>query len=400
MATKKFFTLGGPTESSDADSSPFSQHGFYQNPFPASGVPNDVLFTDHMPRELGRINDWLHQSQRSPYNCKPLAISGSLGVGKTHLLASLERGLQDSDYAVLNKVISAKDLSKLLLSDLLLPEAASEAAARDSGTPAEWILDLFDVAKANDPALVQALSWLPPGSVVAAIFKSVIAEVVHIDVEWVLRYFCRAHVTDSQLNKLGVSGRLRGEGESLQALGELAKLAVHLGIVTGPWFIFLDQLEDLFRPGAVSAGRKVRFLTDLRTLVDIALAGAPISILIAWNTAVDASTEKQLEQEYRALWSRLSNHVNLPMLNTSQLQSFARVYLDRAKLVDPIAGKNPELAEAFCQRLLTQGMNRILAELGKRNWAKSQNLRISLRDALDYWRDAALALVDTPSLTG
>lgn len=396
-SSKAVFTLGSGGEKKPSHNvDPFLQHGFSRNPFPASGVASDVLFRGHIPKQLQQIDDWLTESQATLNSYRPLALRGSLGVGKTHLLQTLERGLRGAGYAVVNRILSAKELGRLLLSDLLLPEATAEASAEGSESPSEWIVQMYRMAETEASLLEEHLVELPPGSSVAKIFRQVSDDPQRLRLEWVLRYFSRAYLTESQVNKLGVSSRMRGEGESLEALGDLARLAVSLGLIPGPWFIFLDQLEDLFRPGAVGAARKVRFLTDLRTLVDLALSGAPIAILVAWNTEIEAAnTEQQLMDEYRALWSRLSEPVDLPKLRLNQLQEFAEAYLDHALKTDPRSLKHPSAGSSFRLQLLTSGFEHIRKRVLARDAGTTEkSVRLSLREALDYWRQAAVKLAE------
>ena len=76
----------------NAKPSPWRQFGFLENPFPASGVATDVDYDAHQPDEILDINSWLTKSvEPKAKQWSPLAISGSIGVGKTHVLRKMER---------------------------------------------------------------------------------------------------------------------------------------------------------------------------------------------------------------------------------------------------------------------------------------------------------------------
>ena len=84
------------------------------------------------------------------------------------------------------------------------------------------------------------------------------------------------------------------------------------------WFLFIDQMEDLWRRDVTTALRRTRFLTDLRTLIDEALEGCPVAVTLAWNTEVliggsrvAEDVEERLQRDYLAMFSRISNVVHI-----------------------------------------------------------------------------------------
>src|ERR1039457_5672363 len=76
--------------------SPWRQFGLLGNPFPPSGVATDVDYDQHQPDQIEEIVSWLNKSvDPGAQQWSPLAISGSIGVGKTHVLSKMERACGD-----------------------------------------------------------------------------------------------------------------------------------------------------------------------------------------------------------------------------------------------------------------------------------------------------------------
>ena len=140
----------------------------------------------------------------------------------------------------------------------------------------------------------------------------------------------RETTTAAQRAKLGLYGVLEGEGQAIRAIGDLLRLARAANIVR-VWFVMIDQLEELWREGVITPSRRARFLTDVRLLVDQALEGAPIAVLLAWNTTTNApqsdDTSEHMQRDYLALWQRLGDPVDLPLLRKSDICPFAEAYL-------------------------------------------------------------------------
>lgn len=333
------FRLGPPPTQPSATipGGPFASLGFKGNPFPSAGVNLDVFYRAHMEPQIDRVDAWLERvekattgppGQRGPA-VSPLALAGALGVGKTHLLSRLERGLSAfPKVSVLRKSISDEGMTRLTLANLLLhhlprglgPEGEDESlvrsvarCARKAGTSDPWS------SLTSGGPLAGPLSQLvraPDGA-----FEALVPILE--------RWSTRAYTTPGQRAKLGIAGTLEAEGQAIHVIADLMRLARHFEFQR-VWYVLFDQLEDLWRPQVVTPGRRARFLTDLRILVDQALEGAPIALLLAWNTKVTAEPDaaSQLQRDYRALWQRLGEPVDLPGLRQADLVPFALAYVD------------------------------------------------------------------------
>ena len=109
-----------PTEADPAKvPNDFAQFGLEANPFPASGIESGVLYTRHMKTEANAVNRWMREvADATNFNgvaasqpVRPLAISGSLGAGKTHLLRAMERGLQRNAKPVLRRPLTEEGMT-------------------------------------------------------------------------------------------------------------------------------------------------------------------------------------------------------------------------------------------------------------------------------------------------
>ncbi len=291
----------------------WSKLGLTRNPFPESGVLGSVLYTAHMPDVVHKVRLWLNDIAKKrvgePRN--PFALEGTIGAGKTHLLADMERALSDKETVPPGIIVIRENLvnaggGRLLLSTLFgtnlrLGELAASVLAA--------------------PHLKKSLEHLPSASPLRVALHE------GVEPQTVALWLRGAPLTRAQLQSVG--GRtLEGEGERLRAVIHLLRIAALLGYLRLVVFL-LDQLEDLERKTEITPLRRARFLTDLRIFIDEGLEGAPIALCTAWNTE-GTSFMKSLQAQYPALASRLDNRALVPGLPKTQLIPFAQAYLDEA----------------------------------------------------------------------
>ncbi|MGB2987806.1 MAG: hypothetical protein WBE26_18210 [Phycisphaerae bacterium] len=311
----------------------FAQFGLEKNPFPVTGFESGVLYTDHMQKEVSRVNEWIHEVLRANSAFRPLAIFGSLGAGKTHLLWALERGLRSNQAHVLRRGLADEGMTRLVLANLILQHTPLSDLEDQAGEPATRLLQRIVGAlhrSVFDPNVV-----LGEGSPLRAPLQA-LQQSSNGDpkrVLWLSRWMRREYTTPAQRTKLGLSGVLESEGQAIRAIGDLLRLARAANIVQ-VWFVMIDQLEELWREGVITPSRRARFLTDVRLLVDQALEGAPIAVLLAWNTTTNApqsdDTSEHMQRDYLAFWQRLGDPVDLPLLKQSDIWPFAEAYLNHA----------------------------------------------------------------------
>jgi hypothetical protein len=290
----------------------WSKLGLSKNPFPESGVLGSTLYTAHMPDVFNRVSRWLSEVVRTEVGTArgPFALEGTIGAGKTHILAVMENQLKalrlPAGIVVLRENLVNAGGGRLLLSTLF-------GANLRLGEIAETVVGAAGLPRAMDK--------LPSASPVRAAFGSRTTPAT-------LALWLRGGpLSGSQLQTVG--GRtLDGEGERLRAVIHLLRLAAHLGHLHTVVFL-LDQLEDLERRSEITPLRRARFLTDLRIFIDEGLEGAPIALCTAWNTE-GAAFMKTLQGQYPALASRLDNRATVPGLPQAHLLPFAQAYLDEA----------------------------------------------------------------------
>ncbi|WP_156040797.1 hypothetical protein [Chondromyces apiculatus] len=153
----------------------------------------------------------------------------------------------------------------------------------------------------------------------------------------------------------------------------------------------MDQLEDLWRVGVISPGRRARFLTDLRSLIDLGLEGAPIAVLLAWNTEVTMGEDK-LESEYQALWRRLGDPIDLPGLEAKDVWPFATEYLEHAQTVSE---KGVKSTNKRFRQLLENSTEGLVKDLRQDPKARLGPHRFAPYQVLHHWRKAAVRIAHT-----
>lgn len=372
-------------DTAEQAASSWERFGLNGSPFPESGVGMPVLYTRHLTEQLAKLNGWVRQVVTG--KAGPLALFGSLGVGKSHLLSYFESGLRSNPKTpVLRVSLTERGMGRITLADLLIrslprlgerdesaiaaicsqPRERVIAHVRELGADAplrEPLLRLMDTPAAERPEAIQTLE------------------------RWLRHEF----TTPKKRAQVGIGGTLRREGEALVCLANIFRLAHRLELARG-WFVLIDQLEELWRPHVITASRRARFLTDLRLLADLALSGSPIGLLIAWNTTVgdrgDSDVQELLDRDYRALWQRFSgpNRLDLPMLSRDDIWPFAQKYL----LVAGVTASAPEPRLGLYHRLerCTPSVVHTLDEQHP-----ERNGYHPPRQVLEAWREAASSLV-------
>lgn len=216
-------------------------------------------------------------------------------------------------------------------------------------------------------------------------------------------WLARRNLTSGQLESLGLGNKLEGEGQAVRAFAHVCRFA-QKAMGFRVWFLFIDQMEDLWRRDVTTALRRTRFLTDLRTLIDEALEGSPIAVTLVWNTEVliagsriAEDVEERLQRDYLAMFSRFSNVVHISPLPREHLLPFAYAYVDYAQAMfqaDKTASKGRETPDAGkFKRLLEEGFLEIESRIehwGLRPNDKSVVARAWL-DALRDWADNLVA---------
>lgn len=374
----------GPPVPNPERQSPWSAYGLLDNPFPTSGVNTVADYEEHQKEQVAHINEWLASVVKAETKrWAPLVLKGSVGVGKTHVLRRIERVLVDYRDKVLARTdspatlaVSSHTLPGISSRSLLLSNILQEGlrAGLDGAEP--------DVDRADFPLLRASLRRLfenpgfeyriPSTSPIFVPLQSLRKERQPAKRDELTRAFiswiARRDVPRSMLERLGVRGRLEGEGESVRAYAHVALLA-HQCVGLRAWVILLDQIEDLWRANEVTPVKRARFLTDLRTLIDEALLGAPIAVVLAWNTDVvegtrrrPAEVENPLKTEYVALWSRLPSPLDVPPLPPEHVLPFASAYVNVAHQAY-IAANKDSIASLPHPGSFTTALTKDLSEL-------------------------------------
>ncbi|HSN97432.1 MAG TPA: hypothetical protein VLS89_04005, partial [Candidatus Nanopelagicales bacterium] len=140
--------------------------------------------------------------------------------------------------------------------------------------------------------------------------------------------------------------------ELVNIAAEALRLAHRSGVLQ-TLFLFVDQIEELFRP-TFSELRRARILTDLRSLVDDIDEGAPVGLLLSWTPESDSV----FKRKYEALVGRLQRRqIILPLLSREDAEPFAKVWIealpgsDRGRSTQPVLSRLVTLAWS---RLQTQ----------------------------------------------
>jgi hypothetical protein len=370
MTTQLEILLPAPTK----DKGRWHIWGVKDNPFPESGVAHGVDYTAHLTDgQIEDINQWLGETltpEQSQW--RPLAIKGSIGVGKTHWLQSIERlvlrrieehGLEESIH-ISRHPLTGAGMAKLNLGSLLHEGlSSSDIVARS-----------LRAYRAGPTAHISTSSPLhAPLSKLRNAQEQDVDELIDLFDSWLQR----SKLSPTKLARLGVHDHLETEGQWVRAQAHVCKLAAQ---VSGfqVWIVLLDQLEDLWRRDVTTPLRRARFLSDLRTLIDEAYEGAPIAVAMAWNTAAAGDTkappdvERQLRKDYQALFTRIHGDrvISFPRLPREHALPFARAYVEHAKL----GGREHEERSERLLKRLEHDLNQLLeqadgdVEVSPRRW--------------------------------
>lgn len=313
--------------------------GVRQNPFPESGVGHGVAYTAHLTEgQVEAINEWLdHALDHTQKQWRPLALKGSIGVGKTHWLQSIEalvntfatdHGLEENIH-ISRHVLTGAGMRPLSLGALL-----QEGLSR-SGLITRCLINYHQSATDAD------IGTASPLHTPLLKIKTASADEVHELIALFDSWLQRSRLPPAKLARLGIHERLEPEGQWIRAQAHICRLAAQVSAFQA-WIVLIDQLEDLWRRDVTTPTRRARFLSDLRMLIDEAYEGAPIAVAMAWNTAApgDSSTppdvERQLSKDYQALFSRIHGDrvIEFPRLPIEHALPFARAYVDHVKRED------------------------------------------------------------------
>ncbi len=369
--------------------------GFITNPFPDSGIATTVDYNEHQIDEILRINTWLNETmvgEKEQFG--PLLIKGSIGVGKTHVLKRIEHavtemgaqrapGKMGASYHTITG-LGAKNLtlSMLMLEALRTPPAGADNSSQ--GVELPLVGEIYQALRKGDGT--SSLNALPRTSPLRAPFGKILNTPADSETRTqreqdVLSWLTRRDVPKPTLARIGVSGRLEGEGEAIRAYTHLFRLAREV-LQFHAWIMLIDQVEDLWRSSEITPVKRARFLTDLRTLVDECLEGAPIPVILAWNTQViapgrveETQVEDKFQAEYRSLYSRLPHPIDLPMLPIQEhAYEFAQLYVEAA---DGSARKTTFLAqlrddfERILDTITSTAEGRVGDRVNQRAWLRA-----------------------------
>jgi hypothetical protein len=313
--------------------------GYPTNPFrvplDAQGGESGPLYCGHIERELNDIQNWV-QDVVDHASVQPLSLIGNIGAGKTRVLRHLQRGLLaqslDLRLACDMVVVSDAGYSRASLGALIVGvlERMSIAWAKD--VPDGVLPLIWAIVTSNGGGQVDARGNACRALIAAR--KSQGAQRVE-QVRIISRWLQRVPLTASEMRTTGLVRRIDWEGELILVLAEILGLARAVGALSS-LFLFVDQLEDLFR-GALSELRRSRILTDLRGLVDEIDAGAPIGLIVSWSPEVSAQAGlgpshevgEQLKRSYAALFNRLERRqVRMPLLSQPDAAPFAAQWIN------------------------------------------------------------------------
>ena len=382
----KVFQLPTAGES-PGDENRFWRFGLADNPFPTSGVGSGVYYTGHMEREVVRVNSWISEMAKARGAFSPLAIAGSLGAGKTHLLGALEQGLRtDEKTHVLRRPLTEEGMTRIVLANLILRHTPLSDPEEHDAEPGIGLLR--KIVEALQDSIFEIDDVLSEGSPLRAPLY-VLRQSDEDDgsrVLWLCRWMRREYTTPAQRAKIGLSGVLESEGQAIRVIGDLLRLARAARLVQ-VWFIMIDQLEELWREGVITPSRRARFLTDVRLLVDQGLEGAPIAVLLAWNTHTSAlqwgNVDEEMQRDYLALWQRLGEPVDLPALRKDDTWPFAEAYLKHVGITSTSDGEKKALYSGL--RMATQAVIESLE-------AENDEDRFAPRHVLREWREKAIEI--------
>src|SRR5258708_214831 len=220
--------------------SPWRRFGLLGNPFPPSGVATEVDYDQHQPEQVQEIVSWLNKGvDPSARQWSPLAISGSIGVGKTHVIRKMERACADyrdsenlgSRLMISSQTLVGAGMRTLLLSNLLL-EALNQPLPSGNVQTNSAKMPLLAVAveqMLSDKNTGIVLEGLPASSpihkpltrIAAARTTNEASRLTTLLSSWL----ARRNLTSGQLDSLGLGGKLEGEGQAVRAFAHVCRFA-------------------------------------------------------------------------------------------------------------------------------------------------------------------------------
>jgi hypothetical protein len=305
-----------------------------ENPFPESGLQSNVHYTAYQEEQITDISEWTSDAiDEDATRWSPLVIKGSVGTGKTHTLTVLEKRLRELDEPTLEvtrHVLTGSGSKYLTLGDLLIEGYGSIDVRHKGRTGRSLIRSLLSRISVSDVEKLLPSSspiYRPLLGLASPKDRNSREERSELFSDWL----GRIPLTKSDYRLLGVAGKIDSEGQLIRALAHYFKLLRKYDVVR-VWIIMIDQIEDLYRKKEFTELRRARFLTDLRTLIDEGFEGAPLPLILAWNTSTDESLviSDQIREEYVALFSRLKKVVDIPALPRENARAFARQFVESA----------------------------------------------------------------------
>lgn len=328
------FNVKGPASADQM----YAQFGYPRNPFreASSDQINETgpFFTGHIVQQLQEIQGWV-ASIHSGSDRQPMSLVGNIGAGKTRILRFLLRRL--SNFPAKEKVVA----ELLLLSDTgyarasvggMLVSALERMQIHQVSPVPDGVLPLVWAIVTSDTFPAQTTGVL--GASLQRTHQEKDNNAKQELAMYVSRWLQRSPLTSSQATRVGLHRRIDWEGELVKIIGDLFRLAEKSGVVK-TFYLFVDQLEDLFRP-TFSELRRSRILTDLRGLVDEIDAGMPVGLLLAWTPEFNAApislgneVDAQFRSKYEALYSRMRRRrVDLPLLKREDAFPFAEEWIN------------------------------------------------------------------------
>ncbi len=270
----------------------YERLGYPRNPFRASADEQNSTFgpfyTGHIQAQVDDIKQWI-QDVHTGRSRTALSIVGNIGAGKTRILQYLRRSLLSSPpkekIACELVLLSETGYSRASVGGILITALERMALHFSEALPDGVLPVVWGIVTSNTP--------VPDahGTLAAALQR---AQKLHGDKRkehsrLISRWLQRSPLAAAEAKLVGLHRKLDWEGELIGVVAELIRIAADVNVLR-TFFLFVDQLEDLFRP-TFSELRRSRILTDLRGLVDeIDNKGTPIGLVLAWSPDISAAT--------------------------------------------------------------------------------------------------------------
>lgn len=391
MTTDMFDIFG--VDDSRETRSPYHRIGLPFNPFreTASDPKDDSgpFYTSHIEEQLQDIQKWI-RAVHTQEERQPLSLTGNIGAGKTRILTHLQRRLSrmPAEQKIFAEIIALSDtgftrpsVGGLLLTALERLPLPSAENVPQGVIPLVWAVIISENFSIDGHSLVpSALGLIHQATGKERTYRAQIFT----------RWLQRDNLSASEARALGLYRKIDWEGELLRYLAELLRISRDAGVVK-TCFIFIDQLEDLFRP-TFSELRRSRLLTDLRGLIDEIDAGTPIGLILSWTPDFSTTSssmhlvESQFKSKYEALFSRMERRrVNLPLLRETDGIPFATKWIDALSTLDGYKQKDqPDISWLFATAWNQLRQDRKLLP-GRGGSATPRDLLTALANAVDFY---------------